>query len=76
MRGLKAGRNQKSAAPALIVGISLLLLAVNQWRGAQFGRLDYAATMRLVVPGALLTALGFQTMLSSFFVSILGMSRR
>jgi len=43
---------------------------------ASFGTLDYAQTMRLVVPGVTLTALGFQTILSSFFVSILGMSRR
>jgi hypothetical protein len=30
----------------------------------------------LVVPGVTLAALGFQTILSSFFVSILGMRRR
>jgi glycosyltransferase involved in cell wall biosynthesis len=60
----------------LIVGVILLLMAVNQWRLADFGRLDYAHTMRWVVPGATLTALGFQTMISSFFVSILGMNRR
>jgi len=61
---------------ALVTGIVLLLLAVNQWRLVDFGNLEYARTMRLVVPGATLTALGFQTMLSSFFVSILGMHRR
>jgi hypothetical protein len=32
--------------------------------------------MRLVIPGATLVALGFQTFLSSFFVSMLGMKRR
>jgi glycosyltransferase involved in cell wall biosynthesis len=63
-------------ALALVVGIALLLAAVNEWRLTGFGRLDYAHTMRLVVPGATLTALGFQTVLSSFFVSILGMRRR
>ncbi len=61
---------------ALLVGAILLLLAVNEWRLAHFGRLDYAHTMRLVVPGATLTALAFQTVLSSFFVSILGMHRK
>jgi glycosyltransferase involved in cell wall biosynthesis len=61
---------------ALVAGGVLLLAAVNQWRLADFGNLDYARTMRLVVPGATLTALGFQTALSSFFVSILGMHRR
>ena len=61
---------------ALLAGLALLLLAVNQWRLTGFGALDYARTMRLVVPGASLTALGFQTILASFFVSILGMRRR
>ena len=64
------------SAAAIIVGGALLLGAVDQWRLAGFGRLDYAVTMRLVVPGATLFALGFQTALSSFFVSILGMGRR
>jgi glycosyltransferase involved in cell wall biosynthesis len=64
------------AAAALLIGVALLLAAVNRWRLADFGPLDYAQTMRLVVPGVTLTALGFQTILSSFFVSILGMRRR
>jgi hypothetical protein len=32
--------------------------------------------MRWVIPGATLTALGLQTMLGSFLLSILGMGRR
>ena len=60
----------------LLVGLALLIMAINQWRLTSFGHLDYAQTMRLVVPGATLTAIGFQTILSSFFVSILGMRRR
>ena len=60
----------------LVFGIALLAVAVNHWRLTGFGHLDYAETMRLVVPGVTLTALGFQTMLSSFFVSILGLRRR
>ena len=61
---------------ALIVGAVLLLLAVNQWRVSDFGPLDYSHTMRFVIPGVTLTALGFQTILSGFFISILGMRRR
>ena len=64
------------ASVALVVGLALLLLAVNQWRLADFGNLDYALSMRFVIPGVTLTALGFQTILASFFVSILGMRRR
>lgn len=64
------------AAAVLLTGLLLLLAAVNQWRAVDFGDLDYARTMRLVIPGMMLTALGVQTVLSSFFASILGMHRR
>lgn len=61
---------------ALMAGCSLLLAAVLVWRSTGWGRLDYSEVMRLVIPGATLTALGFQTVLSSFFISILGMKRK
>ena len=64
------------AGITLLIGVCLLLAAVNQWRLHDFGKLDYAHTMRFVVPGVLLTALGFQTILSGFFISILGMRRK
>jgi hypothetical protein len=58
------------------LGLGLLLAAINQWRLVGFGPLDYTSTLRLVIPGATLTALGFQTILMSFFGSMLGMPRR
>jgi glycosyltransferase involved in cell wall biosynthesis len=64
------------AGLAVLVGGGLLLAAIRQWWLAGFGPLDYAYTMRFVVPGATLVALGFQTAFSSFFVSILGMRRK
>jgi glycosyltransferase involved in cell wall biosynthesis len=64
------------AALAILAGGALLLAAVYQWWLTDFGHLNYARTMRLVVPGATLVALGFQTVFSSFFVSILGMRRK
>lgn len=69
-RGLLAG------GVAFLFGAGLLAGAVWQWWRAHFGHLDYAHTMRWVIPGFTLTALGFQTCLSSFFGSILGMKRR
>ena len=69
-RGLLVG------AGALLLGVVLLLTAVNQWRVAGFGALDYAHTMRFVIPGTTLTALGFQTVLASFFLSLLRMRRK
>jgi glycosyltransferase involved in cell wall biosynthesis len=60
----------------MLVGCGLLGAAVNQWRLAGFGDLDYSRTMRWVVPGVTLTTLGFQGILASFYASLLGMARR
>jgi hypothetical protein len=69
-RGLIAG------SATFVAGLGLLGLALNQWRVAGFGALDYAHTMRAVIPGVTLAALGFQTVFSSFFISILRMARK
>jgi len=69
-RGLMIG------TAALLAGGVLLLQSVNQWRAVGFGDLNYAWTMRWVIPGMTLFSLGFQTIMSSFFASILGMRRR
>jgi hypothetical protein len=42
---------------------------------ADFGDLDYAVTMRLVIPGVTLAVLGVQTVLTSFFLAIFRMDR-
>jgi len=69
-KGLIAG------ATGMVVGVVLLIWAIQIWAAARFGPLDYAVTMRLVVPGATLVALGFQTGLASFFISLLGLRRK
>jgi glycosyltransferase involved in cell wall biosynthesis len=68
-RGLTAGLTM------FLFGAALLFLAIRQWWLVDFGALDYAKTMRLVIPGVTLSSLGFQTVLSSFFLSILNMKR-
>ena len=57
------------------LGIGLIGIAAREWQLAGFGPLDYAQTMRWVIPGVTLAAVGFQTLLSGWFVSILGMNR-
>jgi len=61
---------------AILAGTLLLIGAFEQWRATGFGHLEYSHTMRWVVPGVTLAAVGFQTLLSGFFASILGMHRR
>jgi glycosyltransferase involved in cell wall biosynthesis len=65
-----------TGAVAMVLGVGLLGYAINLWRVQAFGDLDYSLTMRWVIPGVTLTALGFQTILSSFFLSVLGLRRR
>ena len=70
------GRGLTVSLLTMAVGFMLLLTAVWQWRSVGYGPLDYAHTMRIVLPGSTLTALGFQTFLASWFTSILGLARR
>jgi hypothetical protein len=67
----------------LLAGLLLVLagggawvLGLVYWRGRHFGPLDPAQTLRIVIPGVVCFTLGVQTILSSFFLSVLGMSRR
>jgi hypothetical protein len=68
-------RLREGADLVQLAGTALLAIAVGRWWAVEFGNLDYARTMRLVVPGATLTALGFQTMLAGFFACIIGAAR-
>jgi len=67
----------------LLLGLALILAGLALWAGAlaqwihvHLGNLDYAVTMRWAIPGFTCTALGFQTVLASFFASILAMKRK
>src|SRR5438876_11186937 len=60
------------AALAVLAGGSLLLVAVWQWWLTGFGHLDYARTMRFVVSGATLVALGFKRSSPAFSSASLG----
>lgn len=67
----------------LIVGVLLILAglggtaaAVLGWKKTQFGPLVPSETLRTVIPSFVLLALGCQTVLASFFMSVLGLKRR
>jgi glycosyltransferase involved in cell wall biosynthesis len=59
----------------LVAGIGLSFYALSFWSATSFGPLDPSRTLRLVIPAVTLIALGLQTVLSSFFLSILGLER-
>jgi glycosyltransferase involved in cell wall biosynthesis len=75
-RWVNLERGMIVGAAVFLGGVGLLGVAANQWRAAGFGSLDYSHTMRWVIPGVTLAAVGFQTIFSSFFISILRMARK
>jgi len=60
----------------ILAGLGVSVYAVGFWQSRHFGALDYAQTMRLVVPASLFLTLGVQTVFASFFLSVLGLRRR
>ena len=62
-------------AIAFLAGLIFIAVAFQEWSAVNFGALDYSRTMRLVIPGVTLAAIGFQTILSSFFMSVLAIKR-
>ena len=67
----------------LIVGSLIFLagvvgtgVAIADWRGANFGDLKPTHELRIIIPSTLALALGSQTMLASFFFSVLGLKRQ
>lgn len=69
-------RGLMSGVLTACLGVFLLARAVLIWQAAEFGPLDTAESLRLVIPGSLLALLGVQIVSASFFLSILGMQKR
>jgi glycosyltransferase involved in cell wall biosynthesis len=61
-----------SGALLTLAGVVLAIVALAIWGGGGFDELDYRDTLRIVIPSATLLMLGVQTVLGSFFLSILG----
>lgn len=59
-----------------LVGTLLIAAVIYQWWRENFGPLDYPVTMRLVVPGVTLVAIGFQTVMAALMAGVLKMHRR
>jgi glycosyltransferase involved in cell wall biosynthesis len=59
-----------------LIGLAGSLYALSDWGVRSFGPVEPRLMLRLVIPSVLCLILGCQTILSSFFLSILGLGRR
>ncbi len=58
-----------------VAGLAGALVAVSEWKVARFGPLDPGHSLRLMVPSATALVVSCQTILGTFFMSILGIRR-
>ena len=56
----------------LIAALTLSVIALVRWGNSSFKHLDYPSALRLAIPAAVALMLGVQIILSSFFLSVLG----
>jgi glycosyltransferase involved in cell wall biosynthesis len=59
----------------VLCGLASSIYAFGIWGQHSFGSLDPTQTMPIVIPAVTCLGLGFQTIFSSFFLSILGLNR-
>ena len=60
----------------VIAGLAGSLFALSAWSRHAFGPLEPSQTLRLAIPAVTALTLGVQVILSSFFLSVLGLRRR
>jgi len=67
----------------ILVGLVLLLAGLGgsvtaflKWSDVSFSALDPFVTLRIIIPSATALILGFETILASFFLSVLGLQHR
>lgn len=63
-------------AALTVIGLIGSIYSLSDWGFRLFGPLEPVQTLRVVIPSILALILGFQIILSSFFLSVLGMARK
>jgi len=58
-----------------VIGLGLSIFAVSDWSAHSFGALEPTKVLRLVIPAVTSMMLGSEIVLSSFFLSVLGLKR-
>ena len=60
----------------VVLGLAASAFAFHAWRAESYGPLDPTRVLRITIPAVLALTLGFEIILSSFFLSVLGLRRR
>ena len=60
----------------VLCGLAGSVYALSDWSSQSFGSLDPVRTLRVVAPAILVLALGGESILASFFLSVLGLHKK
>jgi glycosyltransferase involved in cell wall biosynthesis len=60
----------------LLSGVGGTLYSLSLWEAKDFGPLEYSEILRKVIPSVIAIILGLQTILSSFFLSVLQVNKK
>ncbi len=60
----------------MLMGVTLIAIIAWRWKTMGFGDLNYAETMRWVIPGATLFSVGAHAIFGGFLISMLGLNRK
>jgi glycosyltransferase involved in cell wall biosynthesis len=63
-------------ATLVFIGLGMSVYAVSSWGAHSFGNLEPNKILRIVIPSVTALMIGFEVILSSFFLSVLGMKRK
>jgi glycosyltransferase involved in cell wall biosynthesis len=59
-----------------LMGLLLFIFTIFKWLTIDLTLLEYDYTVNILIPALILTVIGFQTILFSFFASILGLEKK
>jgi glycosyltransferase involved in cell wall biosynthesis len=65
-----------SGGVIMLLGLGLILVVFHRWHEHGYGNLNYAESMRWLVPGVTLLSIGVQAVFGAFVVSIVGLARK
>ena len=65
-----------TGATLVLIGLGMSLYAVSSWSAHSFGDLEPNKILRIVIPSVTALIVGSEVILSSFFLSVLGLKRR
>lgn len=76
LRRIKLEAGLTAGFAIVLISIAGGIHSVLEWQSGNFGQLEPARMLRLVIPSAFGFLVGVQTILASFFLSVLGMRMR